>query len=382
MSSLSGGGMERAMLNLAGLYASKGMGVDLLVASEQGPLINEIPHKVNLVSLKSQPNRYRLWLLKAAFLIDFSLFRLIFFRKLPKAVKVIPSLIQYLKQETPDLILSTPTTANLALVWSARYANYQGRVVIREATTLSQEIRHNPSLFFRVIRKFVTVWYNKADAVICVSKGVKEDLRNNFQADEIRMHVVQNYIDEKQLRYKADSDESRDIIKKYGNFILSAGRLEPEKNYDLLIRAFANIAGKVSHNLVILGEGSQRTHLEILAQELSLADRVFLPGYFVNPYPFIKACEVFALSSVYEGSPNVIREALILDKKIISSDCPSGVRELLDNGRFGVLVETDNENQYSDLLYALLNGQIAVEHPSGNKLGDSTAKLYENILGI
>ena len=144
---------------------------------------------------------------------------------------------------------------------------------------------------------------------------------------------------EKQIWLKANSDEHRNTISRYGRFILSVGRLEKQKDYATLIMAFAKIANRVSDNLVILGEGSERTRLEALIDELSLSDRVFLPGFFINPYPFIRACDVFALPSLWEGSPNVIREAMILNKKIISTDCPSGVRELLEFGRYGVMVK-------------------------------------------
>jgi len=91
-------------------------------------------------------------------------------------------------------------------------------------------------------------------------------------------------------------------------------------------------------NLLILGEGPDRSALEAQARTLGIADRVFLPGFVANPYPYFKHARMFVLSSRYEGLAMVLLEALALAAPVLAMDCPSGPRELLENGRFGVLV--------------------------------------------
>jgi len=384
MNSLSGGGMERAMLNLANFFISEGACVDLVVASAKGPLLEEIPTKVNLIDLAESTSRYgkvRYWLFKATMTVEPWFIALCFARKLPKAIKVIPGLIAYLNECSPDAVISTPTTANLALLWAKSCSN-KGKgtkIIVREASTLSEEIRNKKTIFFRLIKRFVKRWYNSSDIVVCVSNGVKRDLCKNFYIDEDKVHTVYNILDIKRIKSKASLAESDSLIRGYGDFVLSIGRLEKQKDFNTLIRAFHLIADKVSANLVILGEGAERPNLESLIQELSLTGRVFLPGFVINPYPFIARCEVFALSSCWEGCPNVLREAMVLQRKIISTDCPSGASEILCNGRFGELVEVGNIKLFSDQLYRLITMNKEAEIASVDELNQLSMDCYRKI---
>ena len=382
INSLAGGGMERAMLNLANFFIQQGASVDFLVASAKGPLLAEVPDSVNLIDLKSNGSdrqSVRWWLLKAMISVDSWFLVLFFIRKLPKAIKVIPGLIEYMEESSPDIILSTPTTANLALIWAKSYCRYDKKIIIREASTLSKEIHNKTSIFFKLTKIFVQKWYNHADMVICVSEGVGEDLRKNFSVQKQKLHTIYNILDIDKIKKQSLSLENNELIHQYGNYVLSVGRLEKEKNYETLIRAFHLIAEDVSVNLVILGEGSERSKLENLVSELSLSRRVFLPGFFINPYPFIAKCEVFALSSKWEGCPNVLREALVLNRKIISTDCPSGVRELLDDGMLGKLVEVENINQYSVVLLNLIQDIRSEVSVVSDEMNELSVKLYGKI---
>ena len=384
MNSLSGGGMERAMLNLANFFTSEGASVDLLVASAKGPLLEEIPTAVNLINLEESKAKFetaRYWLLKAALTVEPWFIALFFARKLPKAIKVIPGLIAYINEYSPDVVVSTPTTANLALLWAKSRSNQDVKTVIREATTLSEEVGNKKTTFFRLIKRFVEKWYNSSNAVVCVSDGVKQDLCKNFHVDEDKVHAVYNILDIKRIKRKASLSEGDSLIGRYGDFVLSIGRLEKEKDFVTLIRAFHLIANKVLFNLVILGEGIERSNLEKLIQELSLTGRVFLPGFIINPYPFIAKCEVFALSSCWEGCPNVLREAMVLQKKIISTDCPSGAREILSNGRYGKLVEVGDYESYSNELLNLI--EISIDTNFSSKVvkeNEASMRFYRSIL--
>ena len=359
--SMAGGGMERAMLNIAKHLHAQGASVDILLASAKGPLLDEVPDSIDLIDLKAACEKQasvRWWFLKAAFRIEPLFLLLIFFFKLPKSIKVIPGLVSYINRYSPDVILSTPTTANLAMLWSAQFCKFNKKIIVREATTLTQEINNNNSLFFKTIKKLVSKWYSRADTVMCVSSGVKEDLRSNFNISEKQLMVLPNIIDLAEMKKKSESEEDISRINLYKPFVLSIGRLEQSKDFQFLIEAFRLIADKVSCNLLILGEGSERNKLEKLIHELSLSSRVYLPGYKVNPYPYIKNCKVFALSSRWEGSPNVLREALIFNKKIISTDCDSGPREILKNGKVGILVEVGDISTYSTQLLKALQEDV------------------------
>lgn len=120
--------------------------------------------------------------------------------------------------------------------------------------------------------------------------------------------------------------------------IVVAGRLERQKDFPTLIRAFAQVRGERPCRLLILGDGGGRARLQALSAELGITADVDLPGFQANPYPFLARADLFVLSSRWEGSPNVLTEALALGTPVVATDCPSGPHELLDGGRYGPLV--------------------------------------------
>ncbi|MEZ5628307.1 MAG: glycosyltransferase, partial [Rhodocyclaceae bacterium] len=120
--------------------------------------------------------------------------------------------------------------------------------------------------------------------------------------------------------------------------VLAAGRLTEQKDFPTLVRAFAVLRRAQPARLVILGDGRQRKKLEALAAELGVADDIDLPGFTPNPYAWMAKANLFVLSSAWEGSPNVLTEALALGVPSVATDCPSGPREVLAGGRFGALV--------------------------------------------
>ena len=380
--SLSGGGMERAMLNVASYLQSQGAQVDFLVASSKGSLLKEMPKSINLVDLKSLNNKcesIRWWLFKAAIRVEPMFLFLMFIYKLPKSIKVIPKLVEYMRSNSPDIILSTPTTANLAVLWAARFSGYKKKVIVREATTLSQEIKHNNSQFFKYVKKLVAKWYPCANEVICVSEGVRKDLQEIFMVHKASLKVVQNIVDIKGIDKKSKSTEHKQLIDDYKPYVLSVGRLDKSKDFETLIKAYQLISNQSSCNLVILGEGNERKRLERMIEEMSLMDRVFLPGFLVNPYPLIKNCEVFSLSSRWEGAPNVLREALLLNRKIISTDCSSAIREILADGKYGDIVPVGDYKLYSKHLLELINEVESKRNISEQDINATSLSDYRSL---
>jgi glycosyltransferase involved in cell wall biosynthesis len=136
--------------------------------------------------------------------------------------------------------------------------------------------------------------------------------------------------------------------------VLAVGRLVPAKGFDILLRAFHRVlhAG-LDLNLLILGEGEERRSLEAQARTLGIEARVFLPGFQANPYPYFKRAETFVLSSRYEGLALVVVEALALGVPVVAADCPFGPREVLDHGRYGVLVPPGSPTALADAIREL-----------------------------
>ncbi len=120
--------------------------------------------------------------------------------------------------------------------------------------------------------------------------------------------------------------------------VLGVGQLKPQKDFATLIRAFAHVRAERRARLVILGEGSERIALESMVRKLGISDCVSMPGYQRNPYKFMRRASVFVLSSIYEGCPLALAEALAVGTPIVATDCEAGPAEILDHGRFGKLV--------------------------------------------
>ncbi len=138
--------------------------------------------------------------------------------------------------------------------------------------------------------------------------------------------------------------------------VLGVGRLTRQKNFGTLISAFARLRATKPARLIILGEGEERSHLENLVQERGLAGDVELPGFVQNPYAYMHRAAVFVLSSIWEGLPNSLIEALACGCPVVSTDCPGGPAEILDRGKYGHLVLPGDPESMAEAIGKVLNG--------------------------
>jgi glycosyltransferase involved in cell wall biosynthesis len=202
-------------------------------------------------------------------------------------------------------------------------------------------------------------FFPAAKHLICVSEGVRDDLVAFCPSIHDRTEAIPNPIplEEDMTRSQVSPPEwAARIFSK--PTILAAGRLVWQKGFDLLIRAASSArASGADFNVIILGEGPDRPDLEALAVELGIRERVFLPGYLPNPFPFYRNATAFVLSSRFEGLPTVLVEALCVGTPVIAFDCPSGPNEILSGGRFGRLVAKE------DIVSLGNEIKMAIQHP-------------------
>jgi glycosyltransferase involved in cell wall biosynthesis len=177
--------------------------------------------------------------------------------------------------------------------------------------------------------------YPRAKRVIAVSRQMQDLLEK--QAHLKNVNCIYNPVNTRLIREKAQ--ETIDID---GRFILAVGRLEKQKRFDLLLEAFAQSQARHDCKLVIVGRGSQQEALEQAIKTLGLAERVILVGFDPNPYKYMAKADFQVMSSDYEGYPLVLIEALSLGCPIVSTDCPTGPREIIRHGENGLLVEKGN----------------------------------------
>ena len=201
-------------------------------------------------------------------------------------------------------------------------------------------------------RKVLEEVYTKFYKIICVSNSVQESIKQIVPNISTKTEVIYNLIDREEIVKKAELVNVR-YDKRVIN-IVSVGRLVNQKGYDILLEAHKELIKEgFEYNLYILGEGGKRRELEKYIDDNNLKKNTFLLGFKQNPYPYIKAADFFVSSSRYEGYPLVLCEAVCLGKPIIATRC-TGPTEILENGKYGILVEVENVNDLKEKIKILI----------------------------
>jgi glycosyltransferase involved in cell wall biosynthesis len=307
---LTAGGAERVTLNLAQGISERGLPVDLVLAAAKGPFRDQVPSTVRLVDLG--------------------------------AGRVLRSLIplsHYLRRERPRALFSQMDHANLVALWAAKLARRGTPVIVTVHNTMSQATRQEGRLAERLWPPLLRTFYPWAASVVAVSRGAADDLARTAGLARDRVEVVYNPVITPSMKRLAQQAPDHPWFSPgQPPVIVGVGRLTRQKDFPTLIRAFAQLRRVRNARLIILGEGEDRGNLESLVTELGLTDDVVLPGYRENAMAYIAGSVLFVLSSAWEGLPTVLIEALAAGTRVVSTDCPSGPREILQEGRLGTLV--------------------------------------------
>lgn len=246
-------------------------------------------------------------------------------------------LVRYLRHHSPQALIAAKHRA-IQVAVAARWLSRQPFTLVgRLGTNVSAALSGKHPLRLWFWRKNVQWFYPRLDTLVAVSEGVADDVRS--MSDSVNVRVIHNPVITPELFDLASAAAPHPWLTDTAiPVIISVGRLTRQKDFTTLIRAFAKVRAEKACRLLILGEGSERDALTKLAHELGVSEAVCLAGYQTNPYCYIARASVFVLSSRWEGSPNVLTEALALGVPSVATDCPSGPSELLDHGRYGALV--------------------------------------------
>ena len=326
---LHGGGAERMFVNLMQNFVFKGLKIDLVVNRISGPYFSLVPPEVRIVDLGV---------------------RLPFRDGIPK-------LIGYMRRERPPAILTTLHPHLDAALIAKIFSFTSTRVIVREASVLSLEAptAHEKARWAPFLVKFLYPWV--ADEIIAVSKGVAEDLMQITGLSSNRIKVIYNPTITPVLKEKATEPVDHPWFNPgEPPVILAVGRLEPQKDYPTLFKAFALVRQKCKCRLVILGKGREQENLSNLLKEMGLEKDVAMLNFIENPYKYIAKTSVFVLSSAWEGLPNVLIEALALGTPVVSTDCQSGPAEILAQGKYGWLVPVGDSKAMSEAILEVLSG--------------------------
>ena len=347
---LEAGGAQRVMLLLAREFMAAGHEVELLVLDPRGPLRDEIPTGLRLTPLSETTPLGLLWL----------------------ALQSTARLSRWLRRERPDALLSTITGTNLVAALAHVLAGRRSRLVLREAVTLGNV--RNP-LRLQAMR----LLYARADAIVALSSAMASQLQARLGLPRDRLHCIGNPCDTARITRLAAAaldhpaaDASRRPV------ILSVGRLIQQKDHRTLLHAFAALGPDHPARLVIVGEGPLRPELEALARQLGIAERFSLPGFDANPWRWMARADLFVLSSLWEGHPNALCEALALGLPAVITEYDASAHDFARSHGVTVVPAAQAQALGSAIAAALARQPSDTAHDNGDL--PAAADAYLSVL--
>jgi glycosyltransferase involved in cell wall biosynthesis len=247
-------------------------------------------------------------------------------------------LARYLRSSEPDVVFSAEDHLNTVVLIAAIASGSKAKISCSSRVTPFDTFSNNPFTKRWVLMQLMRTVMWRANALTCVSKDMVQQYRQVFDSPP---HVcVYNIVDDAHSRLKMKESMKHDwFLHKDGPVLVAAGRLAPWKGFADLILAMKVLRKKGRWaRLLILGDGPLHAELQSLIVDLGLSDAVRLEGYVENPLQFFARADVFVLSSHVEGLPNVLVEAMMCGCTPVSTDCPTGPREVLQDGKYGYLV--------------------------------------------
>lgn len=311
------------MVALANGFADRGHRVDLVLVEAKGRYLPEVSHRVNIVDLRQR-----------------------------RVLASVGPLSRYLRRERPDAMLSALTHANFVAIISRTLARVGTRLVVSERNSLVPL----QGLSGALLRFLIRVLYPRADSIIAVSRGIARELEDEIGRLSQRICSIPNPVEVDRIASLASEPAPHPwLVEGEPPTILAVGRLEPQKDYPTLLAAFARVRAQRDVRLIILGEGSLKEELEQLIIDENLTENVFLAGFHSNPFVWMAASQVYVLCSRHEGFPNSLVQAMACNTRVVSTACPTGPDEILEDGKWGILVPVARDDLLGDGILAALD---------------------------
>ncbi|MDK0919117.1 glycosyltransferase [Clostridium perfringens] len=273
-----------------------------------------------------------------------------------------------------DVVISFLETPNIVNILS-KNKKCKTLVSIRNYSEAEKKV----SMINRVTNYIIGNLYHKADGIIPVSKVIKESLVNDYKLDEKKISVIYNPYNVNEINELA-KEEIKDEHKEFMNsnkIFISVGRHMYQKGFWHLIKAFKLVHDEDKETkLIIVGKDYQNGAVKKLVYELELNESVLLVGYHDNPFKFIRNSNIYILSSMFEGFPNSMVEALACGCPVIAADCKSGPREILD--KYGDINKVSNELELVD--YGILIPALNEEENWDKYIIDESDKVLANAM--
>ncbi len=334
IANLRGGGAERVVSTLS-LNMPDHIGTTVVVCNAERVFYD---YKGDLVDLK--PPQHLKWL--------YSIYPIYKLRKIKKERNI-------------DAAISFIDGSNLRNIYSQILYDHKSKVVI--------SVRNFPSKRKNQLRNgWIKLFYNRADLIVAVSRRIKQDLVDNFGIERDKVRVIYNPCNIERIKNlskeKTTKKEDISIFKENCPVIVNLANFKTngQKGQQHLIRAFKIVQDEYPDaKMIFIGRGKLENYAKRLTEELDLSSNVYFLGFQDNPFKFLAKSDIFVLSSLFEGLPNTMLEAMACDLPIVSTDCPSGPREILapdtdfrkqlrdkiEYAEYGILTPVCDGKQYS-----------------------------------
>jgi glycosyltransferase involved in cell wall biosynthesis len=308
---LCGGGAERVALYLANHWVDQKFEVEFVLMDSRGELLELVDPRIPIHSLRASRIRDSILPLRA-----------------------------YFADRKPAVAWVGLWSLTSAAIFTWQIAGRPGTLFTIDHTNLIVSCLEELKLSPLYVKALLRTTYPLATGLMAVSEGVKQALCQLGGFADESVEVIYNPVVRGLVDRTPVASAMRDELWGSGfNFhVLSVGSFKTQKNFPLLLRAFSRLPRSFNAKLTILGEGLLRPELEGMIQELGMEDRIALPGFALEPSPWFRSADLFVMSSSWEGLPTVMIEALECGVPVVSTDCPSGPAEILENGRYGRLV--------------------------------------------
>jgi glycosyltransferase involved in cell wall biosynthesis len=323
---LGEGGADRITITLLRYLDRARFQPTLVLLRREGIWLDDVPPDVPVVELDTGRLRY--------------------------AVRPLASL---LRRTRPDVLFSTSSGANKIAALAHRLVpDQKRRLVLSERNTFSVARQERRSKWLPVVA-VVGALYRQADRIIAVSRGVADDLVQSLGLPADLVIPIHNPIVDESILELAQDPLDHPWFADDVPVLLAVGRLVKQKDYPLLLQAFALLRRRRALRLIVLGEGELRRQLERLANDLGVGSDVQFMGFVKNPFAYMQRCTIYVLSSSFEGLPGSLIQAMACGSAVVSTDCPSGPSEIIEDGSNGFLVPVGDVAQLAEAVNTLLD---------------------------
>ena len=348
-------GVPLAQIRLAKLFLSKGYNVDFILGYVPKDLTVPKLDGINVINFNHS-----------------------------RVLTMFGMIIKYLKNTKPDIIISAEDHLNTVVLTSARIAKSKAKISVSFRISATRVYRGKFLSKSWFMQKALGLVYHRADVLACVSKDMAKEYNAMYNTEKFTS-IYNVIVDLESKSRKKESIDEPWLINKTSPVIISAGTLTKRKGFHILIMAMKEVIKTVDIKLIILGEGYQREILENMIKDENMTSCIKLVGHKSNPLKYYYHSDIYVLSSYSEGLPNVLVEAMMCGCTPVSTDCPTGPREVLQEEKYGYLVPMHDPKAMAEGIKKALQNPISPEHlAEGIKAftEDEVFAQYKKVLGL